>query len=139
MSCAIDTNVLIDLVAGSSGSAADTAALLEREGRLGALVVSPPVYAECLAHPGWRQRDVDSLLRETRIGVSWDLARHVWIRAGVRFAAYAARRRRSREGSPRRILADFLIGAHAVDVGALITYDDFFTANFPELRVIGAY
>lgn len=138
MSCAVDTNVLLDLVAGTTASSVETASLLEREGRLGALVVSPPVYAECLAHPGWKRRDIDGLLRETSIGVSWELPQHVWVKAGLRFAAYAARRRRSREGPPRRILADFIIGAHALDVGALITYDDFFAANFPELRLIGA-
>jgi len=136
VSCAIDTNVLLDLIAGDSASADSTAVLLEREGRTGGLVIFPPVYAECLAHPGWKQRDVDGLLREACVGVSWDLPHHVWVKAGLRFAAYAARRRRARDGSPRRILSNFLIGAHALDVSALITYDGFFSANFPELRVI---
>jgi predicted nucleic acid-binding protein len=76
------------------------------------------------------------MLHDAGIGLSWVLAERVWLNAGVRFAAYAQRRRKAHAGAPRRILADFLIGTHAIDVGALITYDDFFRSNFPELRVI---
>ena len=136
MSSAIDTNVLLNLAGGDAGSARKTAALLERESRVGGLVVSPLVYAECLAHPGWKRSDLDTLLRETRIGLDWNLSETVWISAGTRFATFANRRRRSEDGQPRRILADFVIGAHALDLGAIITYDGFFAKYFPELRII---
>jgi predicted nucleic acid-binding protein len=136
VSSAIDTNVILNLAGGDSLSAEATAVLLERESRIGGLTISPVVYAECLAHPGWKQADLDALLRETKIGMDWDMTETVWTTAGLRFAKYAARRRRSPDGHPRRILADFLIGAHGLSVGALITYDRFFEKYYPELRII---
>lgn len=136
MSCAIDTNVLLELVGGDRQSAERAASILEREGSHGGLFVSPPVYAECLAHPGWKAADLNALLRDTGVIVAWDVSERVWVTAGVRFAEYAARRRRAGDGPPRRILSDFVIGAHALEIGGLITYDDFFTSRFPELRIV---
>jgi hypothetical protein len=38
--------------------------------------------------------------------------------------------------NPRRLVADFIVGSHALEVGALITGDaEFFRRNFPELHV----
>jgi len=136
MSCAIDTNVLLDLVAGDQASGTRAAAVLEDESRHGGLVISPPVYAECLAHPGWRQRDVDALLRDTRIGLTWDLSQQTWVRAGLAFAQFAERRRKDRGAQPRRLLVDLLIAAHALEVGGLITRDSFFSKYFPQLRIV---
>lgn len=136
MSSAIDTNVILNMAGGEASTAKETAILLEREGRIAGLTVSPVVYAECLAHPGWKQADLDYLLRKTKIGVDWDVTEDVWVTAGLRFAKYAARRRRSPNGDPRRIAADFLIGAHALTAGTLITYDRFFGQYFPELRIV---
>ena len=136
MSCAIDTNILLDLVAGDEDSAARAESVLENESRRGGLVISPPVYAECLAHPGWRQRDVDGLLRETKIGLSWDLSQQTWIRAGLAFAQFAERRRKNPGDQPRRLLVDFVIGAHALEAGGLITRDIFYSKYFPHLRLV---
>jgi hypothetical protein len=53
------------------------------------------------------------------------------------FHAYAARRRRHGEAGPRRILADFVIGAHAPQNGyRLLTLDDrIHRAAFPTLKI----
>ena len=66
----------------------------------------------------------------------------VWGLAAERFARYAENRRRSGGGRPRRILADFLIGAQALTqpwagfTPAIATLDGRFFQNcFPELRV----
>ncbi|MCL5258254.1 MAG: hypothetical protein M1314_00655 [Firmicutes bacterium] len=41
------------------------------------------------------------------------------------------------DGAPRRIIADFVIGAHASRVGTLVTSDAaFYRRAFPSLRVI---
>jgi predicted nucleic acid-binding protein len=138
VSTAVDTNVIIGLVAGSQDTVNATKSILEREGNVGALIISPPVYAECLAHPGWNQSDLDRFLQRSRIRIDWSLSQAVWIEAGLRFAAYnGPRRRLTGSGSPgRRLLTDFIIGAHALALGTLITFDSFFKSQFPDLRIV---
>ena len=62
----------------------------------------------------------------------------VWRAAGRAFQAYAARRKRHRDSGPRRILADFVIGAHATEKAhRLLTLDDrFYRAAFPRLIIV---
>jgi predicted nucleic acid-binding protein len=69
--------------------------------------------------------------------VDWDLAEAAWRLAGRAFQGYAARRRRQREIGPRRILADFVIGAYAAQHGySLLTLDEgLYRAAFPALRI----
>jgi hypothetical protein len=62
---------------------------------------------------------------DTGISVEFDLDEVIWRLAGRAFKAYASRRRKQRDPGPRRILADFLIGAHASHRGyRLLTLDD---------------
>lgn len=60
--------------------------------------------------------------------------------AGRAFQAYALRRRSHGDSGPRRILADFVIGAHALDRDYdLLTMDDrLYRAAFPRLRIAKA-
>jgi predicted nucleic acid-binding protein len=57
--------------------------------------------------------------------------------AGRAFQAYAERRRKQRDAGARRILADFVIGAHASANGCrLLTLDDrLYRSSFPTLAV----
>jgi predicted nucleic acid-binding protein len=61
-----------------------------------------------------------------------------WRAAGQAFQKYAARRREKPASGPRRILDDFLIGAHASERGyRLLTLDDrLYRAAFPSLALI---
>ena len=103
----------------------------------GALQVCPAVYAELLAFPGREPRDVDDFLSTSGISIAWEITPATWRRAGIAFAAYSTRRDASGAGPPSRLLVDFLVGAHALDVGTLITRDlGFYGTNFPDLRVI---
>ncbi len=138
MNVAIDTNVIVYVVAGNVQTAKNAAAALERvvsDG--GLLVISAPVYAELLALPAWTKRDLDTFISETKIRVDFTLAERCWTTAGVAFAAYSQRRRKSDMTAARRILADFVIGAHAAEIGALLTNDAaFYRTNFEALRLI---
>jgi hypothetical protein len=80
---------------------------------------------------------VNSFLEDTGIVVDWDLGEAVWRSAGRAFRAYAERRRRQREAGTRRILADFLIGAHAATRGfRLLTLDErLYRTSFPALTI----
>lgn len=138
MITSIDTNVFIalwdlDLAIGSAAeSALDSA--LER----GGLVVGAPVFAELMAAPGRSETFLTSFFRDTNITIEWNLQESVWRAAGRSFQKYAARRRAKRDVGPRRILADFLIGAHASERGyRLLTLDDrLYKAAFPELALV---
>jgi hypothetical protein len=137
MTTAVDTNVIVAL--WDRGVETSTAARLALEAAMdsGPLVVSPPVFAELTAGPGRDETFVDKFLDETGIQVDWVLDRAVWRAAGRAFLVYATRRRQ-RELGPRRILADFLIGAHALQRGyRLLTLDNrFFRGVFPGLTVL---
>ncbi len=139
MTITLDTNVLMALWGGGTPLAQATRVSLERAASRAALFVPPAVYAELLAAPGLDEPLLDALLQEAGIGVDWDLSERVWRMAGLAYRGYAARRRAQRgDLGPRRILTDFIIGAHAVHLGAvLLTFDrDIFRAAFPSLTVL---
>jgi predicted nucleic acid-binding protein len=138
MKVAVDTNVFIRLLSGNEELAPPARAVLERTSREAEVVVSPAVFAELVA--GSRSlEDVARFFEEKSITVHWDLDRQVWREAGLRYAAYAQDRRKEGSGGPRRILADFLIGSHALLMAGanLLTSDSRIFANyFPELRIL---
>jgi predicted nucleic acid-binding protein len=79
----------------------------------GRLVIAAPVFAELSAAPTRSESFVDSFCSDTGIAVDWNLAEGVWRAAGRAFQQYVTRRRKQYDAGTRRILADFLIGAHA--------------------------
>jgi hypothetical protein len=81
---------------------------------------------------------VDEFLISTRIAIDFDLGESVWRDAANRFAVYAERRRRSGSGSPKRLLVDFLIGAHAIlKADRLLTLDaSRYREEFPKLKLL---
>jgi len=134
---ALDTNVLVEIERGEPEIAARTLAAVVKAGGDGALVVCGVVVAELCAGEG----SPDTLLRflgAARISVDSNIALNVWLEAGTAFGEYVRRRKTSGGGgTSRRLAADFVIGAHACTVGALVTSDAaFFRRAFPTLRVI---
>ncbi len=138
MNLALDTNVIVYALAGTEQTArASSQALEDAASRGGALVVAAPVYAELLGIPHSKKEDLDAFIADAKSLVDWHISKSCWIGAGIAFAAYARRRNRQKVSSPRRILADFIIGAHAAEVGGVLTADAaFYRTNFPELHVI---
>jgi predicted nucleic acid-binding protein len=134
---AIDSNVLSAL--WSAESIASHAEQSLGNAKLeGGLVISAPVYAELLAHPKVTQSDVNDFLEETAIEVDFELSRDVWLETARRFALYAKRRRRTSRETPKRLLADFLIGSHALtQADRLMTLDaQRYKRDFPELTLV---
>ncbi len=139
MTTAIDTNVLQGLWTGTPPVMAAAQAALEGASQRGALVISPAVYAELVASPGRDAQMIDTFVDVARIRVDWLLERAVWRTAADAFRGYSERRRaQERSSGPRRILADFLIGAHALHhASALLTFDQgLYRAAFPVLTVL---
>lgn len=136
MSIAVDTNVIINVIGGDQDASKRAAETLTRHGARTGLVISPIVFAELFAHPGWQPKEMQAFLKATFIAIEWELTAEVWSQAGEAFRSFARRRGRDL-GIPRRILADFVIGAHAARVGALITSDSkFYCTNFPALKLV---
>jgi predicted nucleic acid-binding protein len=134
MRTALDTNILIALWERRL-LAAGVASGLSAAQCDGSLVISPAVYAEFLAHPILTEPDINEFLSQTGIQIDMQLHDATWVEAGRRFAQYARARRRSSGDGPRRLLADFIIGAHAlIQADRLMTLDDsHFRRYFPEL------
>jgi predicted nucleic acid-binding protein len=138
MITAIDTNVLVALWNNDdTQNLAAQKALEEAQGH-GGLVICGPVYVELLAPPGQTEGFVDRFCEEAVIALEWELGEKIWREAGKAFQNYAARRGRQAAEGPRRILADFLIGAHALVNGdKLLTLDGrMYRAAFPRLTIV---
>lgn len=128
MITAVDTSVLLDLLLEDPAHEPQSRARLAQAYQRGSIVVCDVVYAE-LAPRFVDRTTLDRAL--TRIGaevspidtaIAWE--------AGERWGQY-----RRAGGTRQRILADFLIGAHAaVTADVLLTRDEgFYSTYFPEL------
>ena len=137
MTTAVDTNVMIALWDKDSALSLAAQNALDAAFNRGTLVAAAPVFAELLAAPGRSETFVGSFFEETGITVDWELPEQIWRSAGRAFQAYAERRRRQRSRGARRMLADFLIGAHALTNGCrLLTLDDrLYRTAFPKLSI----
>jgi predicted nucleic acid-binding protein len=134
---AIDSNVLSALWSKES-IASKVEENLGRVQAEGGLAISAPVYAELLAHPKITEPLLNDFLADTSIDVDFELGRDVWLDAGRRFALYAKGRRRVTHDNPKRLLADFIIGSHALtQADRLMTLDaKRYQRDFPELKLI---
>jgi predicted nucleic acid-binding protein len=137
MTTAIDTNVIVALWDKNRTLSLAAQTALDTAFNRGGLTVSAPVVAELMAAPGRTETFVNSFLEETGIVVEWQLGEAVWRSAGRAFRSYAERRRKQRDSGTRRILADFLIGAHAEERGyRLLTLDEqLYRVAFPDITV----
>jgi predicted nucleic acid-binding protein len=154
MTTAVDTNILLALLIPGAVHAAFAARALADAAADGALILCEAVYAELSAHFA-ASVDVERFCTDTRLRLepsgadALALAGHAW-------AAYARRRpagftcarcganqivQCGRCGEAIRarqhIVADFLIGAHAVThADTLLTLDPrFYRSYFPELQI----
>lgn len=138
MTTAVDTNILVVLWDKEDRLNLPVRAALDAALGRGSLVIAAPVYAELLGFPSRSEDFLDYFFKESGILVDWDLDEPIWRAAARAFQGYATRRRKHRDPGPRRILADFLIGAHAMRNGfPLLTLDDrIYRAAFPRLTVV---
>jgi len=134
---ALDTNILSALWNVNGALNRTAAKALEDTRKQGAMVICGVVWAELIGAPGRTEAFVDRFCEETGIAVEWELKEKIWRTAGMAFQEYALRRRRQGGAAPRRLLADFLIGAHALENGyKLLTLDGgMYRRAFPGLKL----
>ncbi|MGA2168504.1 MAG: PIN domain-containing protein [Terracidiphilus sp.] len=133
----LDTNVVIALLNQDQGLNESARDAIERSRKSSRLVVSGPVYAELLGLPARTQPALDAFFSVGGIELDWRFEEDVWRAAGIAFQSYVQRRVESTGLLPRRILTDFLIGAHASVRGySLLTLDRrLYEASFPGIRI----
>jgi predicted nucleic acid-binding protein len=132
MTTAIDSNVLIDLIGPANEFSDEAVAALDRARAKGALMICPMVVAEIASYFASADQ-LRSTLREMSIEVV-DFGIPDLHGAG---AAYVAYRKRSSKHKPR-MLADFLVGSHALHhADSLLTRDrGYYRTYFPRLKLI---
>lgn len=131
MITAVDTSVLLDVLTGSSRYGPPSAAALRQAANEGALIASTAVWAEVVGafHDGDAAAErLDAL----DVALVHD-TREVAMLAGHIHRAY-----RAAGGTRRRILPDFLIGAHAlIHADRLLTRDrGFYRQRFARLTIL---
>jgi hypothetical protein len=136
MRTAIDSNIFSALWGGEP-SAHEIAGILSAAKGMGGLAVSPVTYVELRAHPRATGSFVEEALEEMNVDIDWELDQAVWQLAANRFEQYGLRRRRGGSGEPKRFIADFLIGAHALlRANRLLTLDvRRYRADYPDLKL----
>lgn len=134
MITAVDTNVLIDILARDPEFAFASRERVRSASQDGALVICEIVYAE-LSGRFSEQTVLDAFLRETGISLKASESKTLW-KAGVLWRDYRVGHAHS-SLMGRRILADFLIGAHAsLQADQFLTRDQgFYRAAFKGLRL----
>ena len=137
MISAVDTNVIVALWDADERGHLTALDLLDDAASRGGVLICGAVFGELLACPGRTEEFVNGFLDDADISVDWTTNETIWKTAGRAFSEYADRRRKQSSEGPRRILADFLIGAHALENGyGLLTLDDgIYKAAFPKLPI----
>jgi predicted nucleic acid-binding protein len=130
MITAIDTNILLDILVPNEHFYESSASALQESAGEGTLMVSDIVYAELCIHFE-NQRECDAFLDGNEIRVQ-ALTREAHFLASRAWRAY-----RQQGGKRTRILADFLIGAHAQKQATRLLSRDrgFYGKLFPSLAL----
>ena len=133
MQTAVDAAVLLDVLVPGAPHCEESEARLASATEAGGLVVCPTVVAELAVHFD-RQVALQAFLRDTGLRVL-PFALEALHLAGRSWKAYL---RRTPRANGRMVLADFLVGAHAmVQADRLLTRDrDFYRASFPKLKLM---
>lgn len=128
MITAIDTNILLDILVPNEDFYEASANALQDAAGEGSLVISDIVYAELCIHFE-AQRECDAFVEGNEIRVQ-ALAREAHFLASRAWRTY-----RQQGGKRTRILADFLIGAHAQKQASRLLSRDrgFYSRLFPSL------
>jgi predicted nucleic acid-binding protein len=105
----LDTNVILVAYHPEDDQYEKVMQALETH-QTGGFCICSPVYAELRADSNWTNH-LQPFLAALNIEINWNMPMNVWDHAGQLLRKYTDLRKGGK--LPRRILADFLIAAHA--------------------------
>ena len=135
MITAVDTNVLMDVLLEDPSFQPASEQLLREASGEGSLVICEVVYGEMAGFFPDRLA-LDTFLKETGVHLKHSSPEALW-KAGHLWRGFRVEKP-GKPDVPRRLLADFLIGAHALfQADRLLTRDKkFYGAAFSGLRLL---
>ena len=137
MKTALDSNIISALFSIEPTHSTLTSKLGELSTE-GPLVICGVVFAECHAIPNITAEILQEFLHDTGVAVDTKTSFEDYAAIGHVFGTYANRRRQSGGGEPKRLLADFIVGAHAEhNCDRLFTLDSSrYETGFPRLVLV---
>jgi predicted nucleic acid-binding protein len=158
MITAIDTNIILDILIPDESFGLSSKALLDRYVSMGQLIICEVVYTE-LAATFQSEKELKAFLVETGIRLTHSDEKSLYL-AGIRWAEYARKGSKDLVSCPAcgktsgvacsqcktplakrlHVLADFLIGAHALTQADCIISRDLgvYKTYFRDLKVVGS-
>ena len=156
MITAVDTNIILDVLISGEPFSDSSKALLEKHFSKGKLIICEDVFAE-LASLFSSESELKRFMAETGMRLEFSNTKSLYI-AGKRWAKYSQRIKHSGVSCPQcgqgfsiacphchkplrrrvHVLADFIIGAHAlVNADCLLTRDlGIYKTYFKDLKII---
>ena len=140
MKVALDTNVLQALLQANHPNQENAIKLIKQLQPNKNFLLCPVVYSEAQGIPNFNTEIFHAFLKDLNIEIDWVLPQNMWYLAGQAHVAYHQRRRKQGLTETKRVLADFLIGAHALVRNIpLLTFDPKgYRAAFPNLELLGS-
>ncbi|WP_420595182.1 type II toxin-antitoxin system VapC family toxin [Deinococcus sp.] len=137
MRLSVDTNIIAGFWAGTPEGQQDIQTLRLAQQNGDTLLICGIVYTELCAAPGMTRANVDAFLGAAQITLDTLMPALTWHAAADANHLHQQRRRQSRQTTQKRVMADFLIGAHALHrADALITRNPGDFSDFPALVLV---
>lgn len=122
MKISVDTNIIVGFWLGTPEGQRDMGSIRQMQGRGDTFVVCGMVYTELCAAPGQSRANVEAFLKVAGLGLDYAMPAPVWEAAAAAHAVHQGQRRLKRQSTLKRVVADFLVGAHALHrTDALLT------------------